>query len=130
MSNGEPSDAAAVASGDGAAGGHPTSSLTELSAPTGYTRTTGESDDEAGPPRLGTFLGVFTPTVLTILGVIMYLRLGWVVGHGGLLGALLIVAFSNAITAVTALSMSALATNMRVDKNFGWGEGRTLGSEE
>ncbi|MEZ4270710.1 MAG: hypothetical protein R3C68_04540 [Myxococcota bacterium] len=28
--------------------------------------------------KLGTFLGVFTPTLLTILGVIMYLRLvGW-----------------------------------------------------
>lgn len=65
-------------------------------------------------PKLGTFLGVFTPTALTILGVIMYLRLGWVVGHAGLLGALIIVCFSNAITAVTALSMSALATNMRV----------------
>ena len=33
---------------------------------------------------LGTFIGVFTPTVLTILGVIMYLRFGWVVGHVGL----------------------------------------------
>jgi hypothetical protein len=28
--------------------------------------------------KLGTFLGVFTPTILTILGVIMYLRFGWV----------------------------------------------------
>ena len=35
--------------------------------------------------NLGTFLGVFTPTVLTILGVIMYLRFGWLVGHLGLL---------------------------------------------
>ena len=64
--------------------------------------------------RYGTFLGVFTPTILTILGVIMYLRMGWVVGHGGLYGALAIVVFSNAITLITALSMSSLATNMRV----------------
>ena len=28
----------------------------------------------AGPAKLGTFLGVFTPTILTILGFIMYLR--------------------------------------------------------
>ncbi len=34
--------------------------------------------------KLGTFLGVFTPTVLTILGVIMYLRTGWVVAEVGL----------------------------------------------
>lgn len=65
-------------------------------------------------PRLGWFLGVFTPTILTILGVIMFLRLGWVVGQAGLIGALGVVLLSNAITGTTALSMSTLATNMRV----------------
>ncbi len=34
--------------------------------------------------KLGTFYGVFTPTLLTILGVIMYLRFGWLVGNLGL----------------------------------------------
>jgi hypothetical protein len=34
--------------------------------------------------KFGTFGGVFTPSVLTILGVIMYLRLPWVVGNSGL----------------------------------------------
>ena len=38
--------------------------------------------------KFGTFGGVFTPTLLTILGVIMYLRLGWVVGNAGLLRSL------------------------------------------
>ena len=66
------------------------------------------------PVRLGAFIGVFTPTMLTILGVIMYLRMGWVVGNAGLGGALLIVAFANVITLITSLSLSALATNMRV----------------
>ena len=32
------------------------------------------------PKRFGTFEGVFTPTILTIIGVILFLRLGWVVG--------------------------------------------------
>jgi amino acid transporter len=64
--------------------------------------------------RLGAFIGVFTPTTLTILGVIMYLRLGWVVGNAGLYGALAIILFSNVITLLTSLSLSALATNMRV----------------
>ncbi len=68
----------------------------------------------AKPLKLGTFIGVYTPTVLTILGVIMYLRLGWVVGNAGILGAFLIILLANAITLVTALSMSTLATNMRV----------------
>ncbi len=66
------------------------------------------------PGKLGTFVGVFTPTVLTILGVIMYLRFGWVVGHVGLWQALLTVLLANAITFITALSFSAVATNSRV----------------
>ncbi len=64
--------------------------------------------------KLGTFVGVFTPTVLTILGVIMYLRFGWVVGHVGLWQALFIVLLANVITFITALSFSAVATNSRV----------------
>ncbi|MFP3947296.1 MAG: Na-K-Cl cotransporter [Longimicrobiales bacterium] len=63
---------------------------------------------------LGTFGGVFTPSILTILGVIMYLRFGWVVGNVGLLGTLAIVTMCTAITGFTALSMSAIATDRRV----------------
>ena len=69
------------------------------------------ADDDG---KLGAFLGVFTPSILTILGVIMYLRFGWVVGHAGLSKTLLIVAIANLITLVTSLSLSAVATNMRV----------------
>lgn len=64
--------------------------------------------------KFGTFGGVFTPTLLTILGVIMYLRLGWVVGNAGLLGAWLIIIISFLITLCTALSMSAITTNIRI----------------
>ncbi len=63
---------------------------------------------------LGTFGGVFTPSILTILGVIMYLRFGWVVGNVGLSGALLIVTISTLITFLTALSISEIATDQRV----------------
>lgn len=28
------------------------------------------------PGRLGTFAGVFTPSILTILGIVLFLRLG------------------------------------------------------
>jgi amino acid transporter len=62
----------------------------------------------------GTFGGVFTPTLLTILGVIMYLRLGWVVGNAGLLGAWLIIIISFLITLTTALSMASITTNIRI----------------
>lgn len=75
-----------------------------------------ERDDQrrATSGRFGTFGGVFTPCVLTILGVIMYLRSGYVVGQAGILYALLIVLASKAITVLTALSLSAIATNTRV----------------
>lgn len=66
------------------------------------------------PGGLSTFGGVFTPSVLTILGVIMYLRFGWVVGNVGLLGSFLIVTLSTAITFLTALSIAAIATDQRV----------------
>ena len=65
--------------------------------------------------RFGTFAGVFTPCVLTILGVIMFLRFGVVVGQAGLWAALLIVLASKVITLLTTLSLSAIATNTKVE---------------
>ncbi len=74
-----------------------------------------EGNPAAAPAeKFGTFLGVYTPSVLTILGLIMYLRFGWVVGNAGLPLTLLIVLLASSVTFVTALSASALATNMRV----------------
>ncbi|MFH1529737.1 MAG: Na-K-Cl cotransporter [Pseudomonadota bacterium] len=61
--------------------------------------------------RFGFFGGVFTPSVLTILGVIMYLRLGWVVGSVGLGGALIIIGVSHLISLATGLSVASIATN-------------------
>ena len=63
---------------------------------------------------LGTFIGVFTPSILTILGVILFLRTGWVVGNVGLVGALAVIILANLITLATALSVSSVATNMEV----------------
>ena len=48
--------------------------------------------------KLGTFEGVLTPCLLNIWGVIMFLRLGWVVGHAGTMQAVLIILFSNVVT--------------------------------
>mgnify|MGYP001047541647 CR=1 FL=1 len=66
------------------------------------------------PSKFGTFGGVFTPDVLTILGVIMYLRLGWVVGNAGLLGAIAIIVLAKSITLCTGLSMSSITTNIKI----------------
>jgi len=68
----------------------------------------------SGKRKFGTFGGVFTPDVLTILGVIMYLRLGWVVGNAGFLGTLAIILLAKSITICTALSMSSITTNIKI----------------
>lgn len=78
----------------------PTATTTPPPAKTGY--------------GFSTFKGVFTPSILTILGVVMYLRMGWVLGNVGLVATLIMITLGSAITFLTALSLSALATNMRV----------------
>ncbi len=64
--------------------------------------------------KFGTFAGVFIPSILTILGVIMYLRLGWVVGNAGLYGAILIILIAHVISITTGLSISSIATDKKV----------------
>jgi solute carrier family 12 (sodium/potassium/chloride transporter), member 2 len=64
--------------------------------------------------KYGTFAGVFVPTLLTILGVILFVRHGWVIGNAGLLGGLGIVTIAFIIVAFTALSMSCITTNIRI----------------
>ncbi|MBI1182140.1 MAG: amino acid permease [Alphaproteobacteria bacterium] len=64
--------------------------------------------------KFGTFAGVFTPNVLTILGVIMFLRFGQVVGQSGVREALIVVLLATAISTLTAFSLAAVATNTRV----------------
>ena len=64
--------------------------------------------------RFGTIEGVFTPCVLTILGVIMFMRTGFVVGHSGLWLGLMILGISKLITTLTTLSLSAISTNTEV----------------
>ena len=63
---------------------------------------------------LGTFAGVFTPSVLTILGIILFLRLGFVVGSAGLGRTLVILLLANGISVLTSFSLSAISTNIRV----------------
>ncbi len=79
---------------------------------------------------LGTFAGVFTPSILTILGIILFLRLGYVVGNAGLGGALVIIGIATTVSVLTSISLAAIATNIEVK---GGGDyyliSRTLGAE-
>lgn len=72
------------------------------------------SEESEGNTKFGTLSGVFVPTLLTILGVILFLRLGWVVGQVGLLGAWIVIGLAFFITGITALSMSSIITNMKI----------------
>jgi amino acid transporter len=64
--------------------------------------------------KFGAFAGVFTPSILTILGVIMYLRLGWVVGVSGLWGSIIIILLAHVISVSTGLSISSIATDKKI----------------
>ncbi len=94
------------------------------------------SEHESSTKKFGTFGGVFTPNVLTILGVIMYLRLGWVVGNAGLVGAIIIILLAKSVTICTALSMSSITTNIKIgaggaysiiSKSLGFEAGGSIG---
>ena len=79
---------------------------------------------------LGTFAGVFTPSILTILGIILFLRMGFVVGNAGLTQTLIIIALATGVAVLTSISLAAIATNIEVK---GGGDyyliSRTLGVE-
>ncbi|MFH1994768.1 MAG: Na-K-Cl cotransporter [Nitrospinota bacterium] len=80
--------------------------------------------------KFNAFGGVFTPNVLTILGVILFLRAGWVVGSVGLGGAVLIILLAHLISVSTGLSLSSIATNMDVKAGGNYYMiSRTLGIE-
>ncbi|XP_034164432.1 solute carrier family 12 member 7 isoform X2 [Pangasianodon hypophthalmus] len=78
-----------------------------------------EADEEEGAkkktvkksPQMGTFMGVYLPCLQNILGVILFLRMTWIVGTAGILEAFIIVSMCCCCTMLTAISMSAIATN-------------------
>ncbi|KAM6976565.1 solute carrier family 12 member 7 [Aplochiton taeniatus] len=77
-----------------------------------------EADEDEGPkkkavksPQMGTFMGVYLPCLQNILGVILFLRLTWIVGTAGIMESLAIVVMCCSCTMLTAISMSAIATN-------------------
>ncbi|EER25325.1 amino acid permease family protein [Coccidioides posadasii C735 delta SOWgp] len=61
--------------------------------------------------KLGTFSGVFVPTTLNVLSILMFLRFGFILGQSGVLGMLGMLVASYMINLVTTMSISAIATN-------------------
>ena len=73
-----------------------------------------QAESETNKGTLGTFAGVFTPSVLTILGIILFLRLGYVVGNAGLGRTLIIIGIANVVSVLTTFSLAAISTNLKV----------------
>lgn len=87
------------------------------------------------PTKFGT-APVFFTAISTILGAILFLRFGFAVGSLGFFGVFLIIVIGHLVTIPTALAISELATNQRVEgggeyfiisRSFGLNIGATIG---
>ncbi|KAE8229291.1 hypothetical protein CF326_g5743 [Tilletia indica] len=97
--------------------GHGATNGNTSQGPSGSSRTKSAgliSAQELQPRKLGTFMGVFLPVSLNILGIILFLRFGFILGQVGLLGSLFLLAISYGIDTLTTLSLSAISTNGQV----------------
>lgn len=66
--------------------------------------------------KLGTFMGVYIPTILMLFGVIVFLRVGWVTGQAGLTSTLIMITFAALVSLLSILSMAAIATNIDIGR--------------
>lgn len=69
---------------------------------------------KVAPFKLGWFKGVYVKCLLNIWGVMLFLRLSWLVGQAGILEGLSIITLANLVTLITAISMSAVSTNGKI----------------
>lgn len=79
---------------------------------------------------------VFFTAISTILGAILFLRFGFAVGTVGFFGVILLIILGHMVTIPTALAISEIATNKRVEgggeyfiisRSFGMNIGGTIG---
>ncbi|XP_077555492.1 solute carrier family 12 member 2-like [Haemaphysalis longicornis] len=74
-----------------------------------------QGDASASPAvKFGWIQGVLVRCLLNIWGVMLFLRLSWVVGQAGIGLAIAIILLASAVTMLTTLSMSAICTNGEV----------------
>ena len=68
----------------------------------------------ANKQGLGALTGVFVPCMLSIIGVVLFMRLGWAIGEAGVVGVLSMFGFGACLILLTDLSLCALATNGKI----------------
>uniref|UniRef100_I3JZF4 Solute carrier family 12 member 2 n=1 Tax=Oreochromis niloticus TaxID=8128 RepID=I3JZF4_ORENI len=70
-----------------------------------------EAAESKGVVKFGWIKGVLVRCMLNIWGVMLFIRMSWIVGQAGIALACVIVAMATVVTTITGLSTSAIATN-------------------
>ncbi|XP_042365015.1 solute carrier family 12 member 2 [Plectropomus leopardus] len=70
-----------------------------------------EAADSKGVVKFGWIKGVLVRCMLNIWGVMLFIRMSWIVGQAGIALSCLIVLMATVVTTITGLSTSAIATN-------------------
>ncbi|KAK0146688.1 Solute carrier family 12 member 2 [Merluccius polli] len=70
-----------------------------------------DAADSKGVVKFGWIKGVLVRCMLNIWGVMLFIRMSWIVGQAGIALSCLIVLMATVVTTITGLSTSAIATN-------------------
>ncbi|MEQ2260733.1 hypothetical protein XENORESO_000754, partial [Xenotaenia resolanae] len=70
-----------------------------------------EAAEPKGVVKFGWIKGVLVRCMLNIWGVMLFIRMTWIVGQAGIALACVIVCMASVVTTITGLSTSAIATN-------------------
>jgi len=89
---------------------------TAINSIANYSSTIQQAPEDSGQNSvekadLGTLMGVYLPCIQNIFGVILFIRMTWIIGTCGVIESFLVVTVCCITTLLTAISMSAIATN-------------------
>nr|WJN00280.1 putative sodium-potassium-chloride cotransporter [Conger myriaster] len=70
-----------------------------------------EQADSKGVVKFGWVKGVLVRCMLNIWGVMLFIRMSWIVGQAGIILTCVIILMATVVTTITGLSTSAIATN-------------------
>jgi len=89
-----------------------------------------KKEKDKKPKKIGAFKGVFIPTFLSIIGVILYLRLGYIVGSAGIFYTIIIILLSASVSFSTGLSLSSITSTIKLGAGGAYSlVSKTLGLE-
>ncbi|KAM9319067.1 solute carrier family 12 member 9 [Pholidichthys leucotaenia] len=86
-----------------------------VQAPEQHPASPRRTSQQRQPKKLSTFFGVVIPTLLSMFSVVVFLRIGFVVGQAGLYQAIAMFLVAYFIICMTVLSVCAISTNGALD---------------